>query len=261
MQRKLITPNIDIFPASLRALLAQAKIYDSSCSPEARVYFIDKDTGYYLKSASKGSLKVEAELTKYFHSKQIGTEVIEYISLEKDWMLTAKVNGEDCTHSMYLDDPTKLCDTTAELLRRLHEIDYSDCPVQNRIQSYLETVERNYRNGTYDKSAFPDSFGYSSAEEAWNVAEKYKHLLKADTLLHGDYCLPNVVLDNWKFSKFIDLGNGGVGDRHIDLFWGIWTLFFNLKTDKYTDRFMDAYGRDKIEPEMLKVVAACEVFG
>ncbi len=36
---------------------------------------------------------------------------------------------------------------------------------------------------------------------------------------------------------FIDLGNGGVGDRHIDLFWGAWTLFYNLKTDRHTERF------------------------
>ena len=90
--------------------------------------------------------------------------------------------------------------------------------------------------------------------------KKYGHLLKTDTLLHGDYCLPNIILDNWNFSGFIDLGSGGVGDKHIDLFWGIWTLEFNLKTDKYTNRFLDAYGRFDIEPDMLKIIAAIEVF-
>jgi kanamycin kinase len=69
------------------------------------------------------------------------------------------------------------------------------------------------------------------------------------------------MLDDWRFSGFIDLGNGGVGDRHIDLFWGAWTLWFNLKTDRYRDRFLDAYGRDKIDAPMLKIVAAAEVFG
>ena len=92
----------------------------------------------------------------------------------------------------------------------------------------------------------------------WQDGKKY---LKNDTLIHGDYCLPNVMLDNWKFSGFIDLGNGGVGDRNIDIFWGVWTLFFNLHTEKYTDRFLDAYGRDKVNTELLRVVAAAEVFG
>jgi kanamycin kinase len=85
--------------------------------------------------------------------------------------------------------------------------------------------------------------------------------LKADTLIHGDYCLPNVLLDGWRFSGFIDLGNSGVADRHIDLFWGAWTLGFNLHTDAYRGRFFDAYGRDKVDEDLIRVVAAAEVFG
>ena len=85
--------------------------------------------------------------------------------------------------------------------------------------------------------------------------------LEKNALLHGDYCLPNIILDGDKLSGFIDLGNGGVGDRHIDLFWGAWTLFFNLGTDKYRNRFFDAYGKELIEPEKLDLIAACEVFG
>ena len=99
------------------------------------------------------------------------------------------------------------------------------------------------------------------AEEAWGVLSESKHLLKADTLIHGDYCLPNVLLDGWKFSGFIDLGNSGVADRHIDLFWGAWTLGFNLHTDMYRGRFFDAYGRDRVDEDLIRVVAAAEVFG
>ena len=107
---------------------------------------------------------------------------------------------------------------------------------------------------------FPDNWGYDTPEAAFRVVEENARYLKTDTLLHGDYCLPNILLDNWKFSGFIDLDTGGVGDRHVDLFWGIWTLNYNLKTNAYGDRFLDAYGRDKIEPELLRAVAALEVF-
>ena len=261
MNRKLISLNLDDIPNVFHNLFDSVKIYDSSCSPEARVYLVDKDCGYYLKSAPKESLKLESDLTKYSYSKGLGTEVLEYISLDKDWMLTKKVVGEDCTHDMYLNNPKKLCDTTAELLLNLHNTEYKDCPIKNRTESYINTAKYNYLTGNYDKSAFPDSFGYSSAEEAWKVVEKHSHCLKNDVLIHGDYCLPNIMLDNWKFSKYIDLGNGGVGDRHIDVFWGIWSLQFNLKTNKFASRFIDAYGRKNIDIDMLKLVAACEVFG
>ena len=85
--------------------------------------------------------------------------------------------------------------------------------------------------------------------------------MKRDALLHGDYCLPNIILDDWKFSGFIDVGNGGFGDRHIDVLWGIWTFNFNLGTFQYTDRFLDVYERDKVEPDMLRHIAAMEMIG
>ena len=215
-----------------------------------------------MKSGEVGTLKREAEMTGYFHSIGLGAEVLHYSTFEgRDLLLTSRVRGEDCTHPEYLENPTKLCDTVATKLRELHELRYTGCPVMQRTTDYLALVEENYRTGNYDSSHFPDSFGYKSAEEAISVLHDGKSALKNDVLIHGDYCLPNIMLDNWRFSAFIDLGNAGVGDRHIDIFWGTWTLWFNLKTWQYTDRFLDAYGRDKADPEILKIIAAAEVFG
>ena len=261
MKRTLIIPRIDEYPSEFHGLLAASRVWDSSCSPEARVIYIDRDGGYYLKSAPKGSLAREAEMARYFHQKGLGAEVLSYLSLEQDWLLTSRVAGEDATHARYLEDPVRLCETTAGLLRRLHSLDFSDCPVQDRNASYCKTAEQNWRLGRFDQTLFPDGWGYRTKEDAWRAIEQGRGELKREVLLHGDYCLPNVMLNDWSFSGFIDLGNGGVGDRHIDLFWGAWTLNFNLKTDAYTDRFLDAYGRKDVDWEKLKLIAAFEMFG
>lgn len=261
MERKLITTDLSQFPEIFHPYLADAALYDSSCSPEARVYYIEKDAGFYLKKAARNTLETEAKMTAYFHSKGLGAEVLAYEQADADWLLTRRVPGEDCIHRQYLDDPKRLCETTATLLRKLHETDFTGCPVPNRTKTYLETVESNYRTGKYDTSLFPDNWGYKTAEEAWAAVQEFAPHLKADTLLHGDYCLPNILLDNWQFSGFIDVGCGGVGDKHIDLFWGAWTLRFNLKTDAWCSRFLDCYGRDNFDPEVLRAIAAFEVFG
>ena len=253
--------DLALYPKEFHTLLSGASIFDSSCSEEARVIFIDKDGGYFLKSAPQGSLAKQEIMTKYFSRKGLTSNVLSYISDDKDWLLTEQVAGDDCTTEKYLEQPTKLCDILAEKLVLLHQTDWSDCPILNHTEQYLVKAKFNLQNDLYDKSNFPDSFGYKSADEAWNVIETQGHLLKTDTLLHGDYCLPNIMLDNWQFSGFIDLDNGGVGDKHVDLFWGKWSLTWNLKTDKYCDRFFDAYGRSKIDEEMLRIVAAVEVFG
>lgn len=262
MKKTLLNRIPDEFPQDIRHFISAAEIYDSSCSSEAKVYFIDKGNGYYLKYSGKEMLEKEAKMTEYFYSKGIGAEVLKYISDDdRDWLLTTAVIGEDCVNSEYLAYPKRLCDTVALTLRKLHETDYAGCPVFDRTAEYLATVENNYRTGNYDKTLFPDNFGYRSAEEAYGVLTAGKDALQSRVLLHGDYCLPNIILDKWKMSGFIDVGNGGVGDRHIDIFWGIWSLFFNLKTDKYRERFLDAYGRDKADESVLKIVAAAEVFG
>lgn len=262
MKRTLIDFIPYALPQKIGKVTSGAKIYDSSCSPEARVYYIEKDKGYYLKIAARESLASEAEMNAYFNSKGLGPRVIEYVSRgERDLMLTERVLGEDCIHNTYLGDPKRLSELIGAHLRMLHEIDASDCPVKDRMSEYVALAEENYRTGNYDSSHFPDNFGYRSAEEAYDVLQDGKAELKNEVLLHGDYCLPNIMLDNWQLSGFIDLGNGGIGDRHVDLFWGAWTLGFNLGTDEYRDRFFDAYGRDEIDLEKLKIIAAAEVFG
>lgn len=261
MKKTLLNQIPNEIPQDIRDFLSGTDMYDSSCSPGARVYFIDKGNGYYLKCSGSGTLEKEARMAEYFYSKGLGAEVLKYISDDSDWLLTTAVAGEDCSHEEYLMNPERLCDTIACELRRLHETDYAGCPVSDRTAEYLAGAKKNYRTGNYDKSQFPDSFGYHSAKEAYDVLMQGKDALQSKVLLHGDYCLPNIILNNWRLSGFIDVGCGGVGDRHIDLFWGVWTLWFNLKTNKYGERFLDAYGRDKADGEILKIVAAAEVFG
>ncbi len=261
MKKVLIDKIPLVLPEEIRQLVAGARIYDSSCSPEAKVYLIDKDGGYYLKCAEAGALVRERVMTEYFHRKGLGTEVLGYYTGECDLLLTARVAGEDCTHEMYKSEPKRLCDLLAERLRALHEVDFTDCPVSDRVSEYLARAEKNYREDNYNKEHFPDSFGYASGDDAWRALSEGKHLLKREVLLHGDYCMPNVMLDGWRFSGFIDVDSGGVGDRHIDIFWGLWSLSFNLGTDEYRERFIDAYGRDKVDENILKIVAAAEVFG
>ncbi|MBQ1261282.1 MAG: aminoglycoside 3'-phosphotransferase [Clostridia bacterium] len=261
MKRTLIDRLPTEPPEDIRRLISGGVLYDSSSSPEARVYFIDKDEGYYLKTAPVGTLRNEAEMTTYFYGKGLAPEILTYISGERDWLLIARAQGEDCTSPIYISDPKRLCDTTAQLLRALHETDFEGCPVADRMKSYFALAESNYKSGSYDTSHFPDNFGYATAEEAYLALQSGKDALNGRVLLHGDYCLPNIMLDNWRLSGFIDLGGGGVGDRHIDVFWGVWSLGFNLGTDKYNERFKDAYGRDKINEELLRTVAAAEVFG
>lgn len=70
--------------------------------------------------------------------------------------------------------------------------------------------------------------------------------------VHGDLCLPNIYVDeNNNFVGFIDLDNSGLGDKWYDYSWLLWSLEYNLKTDKYNKVLLDKlrlnYNKEKYE--------------
>lgn len=219
MQKKEIKVNMDDFPSKLHYIFENTSVYDSSSHPSMTVLY--SDNGYYVKIAEKGSLAREAEMAKLFARNGMGVDVVSVISDTKDYMVTRPAKGEDCTH--YLYNPEKLCEVLAEAMKFLHGRPIKNAPVSSCMETYTDL-----------------------------------NFIKQDTLIHGDFCLPNIILDNWKFSTFIDLGLAGAGDRHIDIYWVLWSLNHNLKTDRYTDYFLSLYGKENYDKDVLKKVAEIE---
>lgn len=219
MKKTEIKININDFPEELHYIFDNTTVYDSSSHPTMTVLY--SENGYYVKIGEKGSLTKEAEMAKLFERNKIGVEVVSYISEIKDYMVTRPAKGEDCTH--YLSDPEKLCEVLSEAMKFLHSRSVKEIPVSSCMDTYAD-------------------FSF----------------IKQDTFIHGDFCLPNIILDDWKFSTFIDVGLAGAGDRHIDIYWALWSLKYNLKTDKYTDYFLSLYGKENYNKDILKKVAEIE---
>jgi len=69
--------------------------------------------------------------------------------------------------------------------------------------------------------------------------------------------LPNIyVNENDEFIGFIDLDNAGLGDKWYDYSWLLWSLEYNLKTDKYNRILLDKlnleFNKDKYDKYILK---------
>ena len=222
MQKKEIKIDINNFPEEMRYIFSGGNVYDSSCSPDMRVLY--SDLGYYLKIAEKNRLKKEAEMARLFAEKKLGPEMVSYLSADRDYMVTRSAEGEDALH--YLERPEALCEALCEGMKRLHDMPIKGIPASVSMDAY--------------------------------TVEKESGIIKSDTFIHGDFCLPNVMLKDGKFSSFIDVGQAGVGDRHIDIFWLIWSLNYNLGTNKYMDYIFELYGKDKIDKEALRVATEIE---
>jgi kanamycin kinase len=175
-------------------------------------------------------------MTQFLNKFGVAPKAIAFDSdEEQDYLLTEAVVGEDGTAAHHLGHPAKLAGSFGEYLRMLHSLPVEGCPYSSRTVEMLNEVPAK----RIDLKLL-DTIGYSASD---------------NVLIHGDYCLPNIVMDHFSFTGFIDLGSGGIGDRHHDLYWGIWTLNYNLKTDKYKDIYLDAYGRSDVEEAGLEYFA------
>lgn len=70
----------------------------------------------------------------------------------------------------------------------------------------------------------------------------YNSESQGNCMVHGDFCLPNILADDDEISAFIDTEAAGLGDPWVDYAWAIWSLEFNLKTKKYTQMLLAKIG-------------------
>ena len=152
----------------------------------------------------------------------------------------------------------KISSNKERLLREKEKMDFlNNCNIPG-IKSvlFLEEKDKSYNLMTYLK-------GYSLIDKRFidnpellidvlvNVIKVLRSLdntncpfkstdNEGNDFVHGDLCLPNIYVDeNNNFAGFIDLDNLGLGDKWYDYSWLLWSLSYNLKTDKYNKVLLD----------------------
>lgn len=252
MQKEDINIALLLLPDEIVNWIGSAPIYESSGHSGAKTVYIDRDGGAYLKISDKGSLFKTSQMQAFFSKYGLSSSVIKYISLDRDYLITEPIKGEDGLSQKYLSEPFKLSEIFGISLRFLHETKVTECPVNDKMSELISLANTTpFQQSHLDDIA--EYIGKASADKARVEVVNGSELLRRDVLIHGDYCLGNIMINNWDFSGFIDVADGGIGDRHYDIAWGLWTLRYNLKHSKYGYRFLDAYGRNSIDADRLRI--------
>ena len=177
-------------------------------------------------------------------------EVIEAGSTgEVDWLLTEASRGIDATDDGLRSQPERLVSLLAEGLRRFHEAPFADCPFDFRLDRALALARDRVEAGLVKPEHLHEDYSHLTIEQG--LAELEADPPPEDELVvcHGDYCFPNVLIDDWAVSVFVDLGELGVADRWWDLAVGSWTTVWNLGSG-WEEPFIHAYG---VEPDWRRI--------
>ena len=136
------------------------------------------------------------------------------------WTKMTRISGEMACADACRHDPHRLVRVLADAMKRLWTVDITDCPVDQTPEAKLTRAKAIVEKGLVDMELVdPDTFGengFPSPAALLSWLEENAPDCEP-VLTHGDFCLPNLFLDNWALSGFLDLGRSGAGDRWTDI--------------------------------------------
>jgi kanamycin kinase len=173
-------------------------------------------------------------------------EIVDYgCDEDVEWLVTIALPGVDATKMT--DDPATTVRVLGEGLREFHEVAADDCPFDFRLDAALDHCARRVAGDGVpaSKGDFHDVFLHLSPAAALEELRRTRPVSEDVVLCHGDYCFPNVLIENGRAVGYLDLGELGVADRWWDLAVASWSCDWNVGSG-WNEVLYSAYG---IEPD------------
>lgn len=167
------------------------------------------------------SVTKQVEMMQWLKAKIPVPQILAYeVEKDKSYLLMSKMDGKMSCDTEYLEQPHILVQALANGLKLLWEVDVEECPRLRDLNNILNEARKRVEQELIDiEDAEPTTFG----ENGFNNPEELLEWLENNlpefepVLSHGDFCLPNIFLENGKIKGYIDLGKTGIGDKWNDI--------------------------------------------
>ncbi|MFL5693231.1 MAG: APH(3') family aminoglycoside O-phosphotransferase, partial [Ktedonobacteraceae bacterium] len=135
------------------------------------------------------------------------------------YLLTSEIPGLMACDPAFAQDIPTMVYLLAEGLRHIHQVDITYCPFDQRLTSEIAYIQQRVAAGLVDTANFNDQHKGMSAAELFKLLIESQPPTEDIVFTHGDYCLPNVLIDqpHRRINGFIDWGRAGIADRYQDL--------------------------------------------
>lgn len=207
-------------PDSIKKIIEGKKYsIDDIGMSSSKVIIFDE---YVLKIDKYNKNIIETvSVMKWLEGKILVPKVICYEEKnEYCYLLMSRIKGKMSCDEYFLENPNELLKLLADALKMLWKIDVSTCPRVRDLQTEINEARYRVENNLVDlEDVEPDTFG----ENGFKNPNELLKWLEENTpeyepvFSHGDFCLPNILIENNEISGFIDLGDAGIGDKWRDI--------------------------------------------
>ena len=166
----------------------------------------------------------------------------------RTFLLMSAVPGYVTCDPCVAADVPRVVRLLAEGMRMLHTLDCSQCPFDERLDVKIAAAHERVMSGAVDEEDFDDIRLGRSAAALFTELVATRPATEALVFTHGDYCLPNILIDPEQdaITGFIDLGRAGVADRYQDIALAARSIKYNFGGE-WVSLLFDAYGLDPVD--------------
>lgn len=193
----------------------------------------------YLKIAPRttaplwlaNELRAEERRLRWLEGRLPAPRVLAYAEDQTAaYLLLSEVPGVMSCESAFAADPVKLTRLLAEGLRLIHQTPIADCPFDARVDSKIAEAGRRVQAGEVDAADFDADHLGRTAADLFATLLATRPANEDVVFTHGDYCLPNVLIDSAQrhIAGFIDWGRAGIADRYQDIALATRSLTYNF---------------------------------
>lgn len=242
----MVQETLQRLPKELRRIVGNSSLTRNTVGWSNSDVFYLEDLHSYLKVSPYNELEpleYEVAVLKWLHGKLPVPEVRYYEKTQgREYLLMSEIEGVDCSNSVHHTNKEGVVRNLAAGLRQIHSLDISECPFDQTLTIKLEKARLKMERGLVDEDDFEPQYQGKTARELYELLLETKPADEDLVFTHGDYCLPNIILNNNKVSGFIDLGRAGVADRYRDLALAVRSILYNLGSEQWVDLFFECYG-------------------
>lgn len=221
-----------------------------------RVYRIqERDQTVYLKThplSPHFSFAHEVSILRWLTRKLPVPAVCAYATdTAYEYLVLSEVPGENGVDAMERLESDRLVALLADGLRQIHALDITRCPFDERIAAKLKRAHYRVQYALVDEDDFDDERLGMTGKEVYKALQWNKPPEDDVVFTHGDYCLPNILLQDERISGFIDLDRAGISDKYNDLAIASRSIGYNLGPD-YEQRFFEHYGLETVDTDKIQ---------
>ncbi len=179
---------------------------------------VARRSGAYRKHTPYAEAEAQAASWLRAH----GLPAAEVLEVGAGWLITREVPGRSAADDWPQHCLHRVVDAVADLTVALHGLPVGDCPMDRRLVVTVPEARAAVLAGRVDVTRVdPGRAGWTTDQRLAELERltPEAQLNEQPAVTHGDWCLPNLILDPDRLvvTGIVDTGRTGRADRCVDL--------------------------------------------